>query len=253
MNPAKVPGKVTIRELGSASAIGEGKYGYNFYLARRGDAAIKTLDDLINKANFFNDPVVGGNKKPSLESANRATSVETAVRLQRRFAVQQIVLQCMAELKLDAIISPTSLSPARKLAAPNDSAGPGVGNYGMVALVGAQGFPAITVPAGFTTQVYDRVPDPSAPPVAATGSGRRGGGGGGDDGEGGGRGGRSAVPTCLSDPVPAKLPVGLDIFGRPFSEPTLLKIAAAYEKATKHRAPPARFGTVPGEATTGAQ
>jgi Asp-tRNA(Asn)/Glu-tRNA(Gln) amidotransferase A subunit family amidase len=31
-------------------------------------------------------------------------------------------------------------------------------------------------------------------------------------------------------------------YGRPFSEPTLFKIASAYESATHHREPPADFG-----------
>jgi Asp-tRNA(Asn)/Glu-tRNA(Gln) amidotransferase A subunit family amidase len=34
------------------------------------------------------------------------------------------------------------------------------------------------------------------------------------------------------------------LWGRPFSEPTLLKIASAYEAATKHRIPPPDFGPV---------
>lgn len=34
------------------------------------------------------------------------------------------------------------------------------------------------------------------------------------------------------------LPVGITFFGRPYSEPVLLKLAYAYERATHHRAPP---------------
>jgi amidase len=37
-------------------------------------------------------------------------------------------------------------------------------------------------------------------------------------------------------------PSGLQIIGRPWSEPTLIEIAYAYEQATRHRVPP---GTVP--------
>jgi amidase len=34
------------------------------------------------------------------------------------------------------------------------------------------------------------------------------------------------------------LPVGITFFGRPFSEPVLLKLAYSYEQATHHRVPP---------------
>ena len=78
---------------------------------------------------------------------------------------------------------------------------------------GQQGFPTITVPAGFTASVYDRVADPSSP-----------------DG------------TRLVGPTPAVLPVGIDFAARPFDEPTMLKIASAYARATKHRRPPPEFG-----------
>jgi amidase len=57
--------------------------------------------------------------------------------------------------------------------------------------------------------------------------------------------GCSTVPAIAGYPhitVPAGydfgLPVGISFFGRPWSEPTLIKIAYAYEQATKHRKPP---------------
>ena len=43
----------------------------------------------------------------------------------------------------------------------------------------------------------------------------------------------------------AKLPVGVDFAGRPFSEPLLMRIAAAYTAASKHRPPPPEFSSVP--------
>jgi amidase len=39
------------------------------------------------------------------------------------------------------------------------------------------------------------------------------------------------------------LPVGISFFGRAWSEPTLIKLAYAYEQATKHRKPPAFAAT----------
>ena len=85
-------------------------------------------------------------------------------------------------------------------------------------LLGQIGFPAITVPAGFTKLVFDRVRDADAP------------------------GG-----TRMVGPVPAKLPVGIDFLAMPFGEPMLFRIASAYERATRHRMSPPEFG--PLEAT----
>ena len=39
------------------------------------------------------------------------------------------------------------------------------------------------------------------------------------------------------------LPVGMSFFGRAWSEPTLIKLAYAYEQATRHRKPPAFAAT----------
>lgn len=59
-------------------------------------------------------------------------------------------------------------------------------------LIGQQGFPAITLPAGFTTQVWDRA----------------------SDGNGG---------TRLVGPVSASLSVGIDFLARPFDEALLFR------------------------------
>ena len=67
----------------------------------------------------------------------------------------------------------------------------------------------------------------------------------GDEG-GGRRGGRGPVaPSKLVGPIRAVLPVGIDFLTRPFAEPTLFRIAAAYEQATKLRRPPPDFGPLP--------
>jgi amidase len=48
----------------------------------------------------------------------------------------------------------------------------------------------------------------------------------------------SAIMTVPSGFTTDNLPVGLTFFGRPYSEPILLKLAYAYEQATHHRRPP---------------
>ena len=204
----------TIRELAPAPTVGERKYAMNRYLAQRGDASIRSIDDLIAKSTFFSDvrPDSGfSDKIGGLKNANDDLTFDIGNRLQNRFALQQVALQCMAMLDLDAVTYPTSNIPAAKLGAPTE---PSVNERSSNAwtLLGANGFPAITVPAGFTTHVYDRVP------------------------EAGAKAGK------LVGPVPARLPVGIDFLARPFAEPTLFRIAAAYEAATHHRVPPPGFG-----------
>jgi amidase len=211
------PNGPSIRDLGTERTDGEGRYVLDVYLRERGDANIKSTADLINKSTFFTDVREGtgfNDKKKGLETKYKDQTLDLSNRLQTRFALQQIVLQCMALQNLDAVTYPTGNIPTPKLGAPTE---PTVNGRSALAwtLLGANGFPAITVPGGFTSEVYDRVVDKNA-----TGG------------------------TRLVGPIAAKLPVGIDFLGRPFSEATLFRIASAYEAATKHRASPSDFGTL---------
>ena len=230
MDPSLVPDGVTLRDFGRAQAEGEGKYMMNVYLRERGDSAIKSNTDLINKATFYDDAHFPDRKK-ARETADKAMELDMGARMLRRFAVQETILQCMEEQHLDAITYPMTNVPPAKIGQPQEPTVNGRSPLGWT-LLGAQGFPAITVPAGFTTQVYDRVRDPTAPmpPSAAANPG-----------------GNPPEPTRLVGPVNAKLPVGIDFLARPFDEATLLRIASAYAHATKHRTPPPDFGPVAGE------
>jgi Asp-tRNA(Asn)/Glu-tRNA(Gln) amidotransferase A subunit family amidase len=208
-DPSRVPPQLSIRTLnaGGLGPAGEGKYMLNRYLRERGDANIKTNADLISKARFYQDPNFP-DRKQAREQAERATTLDTSVRLQGRFALQTMLLQCMQEQRLDALVSPMSTVPPRKLTSPREPASNGRAPIGW-SLIGQQGFPVLTVPAGFTKNVWDRVADGNT--------------------------------TRLVGPVAAALPVGVDFIGRPFDEPLLFRIASAYEAATKHRKPPADF------------
>ena len=98
---------------------------------------------------------------------------------------RNIVLAAMDKDRLDAVIYPTWSNPPRKV---GDLKSPAGDNSQI--LSPQTGFPAITVPMGFSY---------------------------------------------------AALPAGLTFLGRAFSEPMLIKFAYAYEEATHHRRPPARF------------
>jgi Asp-tRNA(Asn)/Glu-tRNA(Gln) amidotransferase A subunit family amidase len=213
-DPSRVPEGLSLRGIGGLAgglgAQGEGKYMMNRYLRERGDANIRSNADLITKATFYQDPNFP-DRKQARENAERARVLDTATRLQSRFALQTIVLQCMREHRLDALVSPTSTVPPRKLTSPREPAVNGRPAIGW-SLLGQQGFPALTVPAGFTTHVWDRV--------------------------------RDGETTRLVGPIPASLPVGIDFIARPFDEAVLFRIGSAYEAATRHRRPPPGFGPV---------
>jgi amidase len=55
----------------------------------------------------------------------------------------------------------------------------------------------------------------------------------------------AASMTVPSGFTTDNLPVGITFFGRPYSEPTLLKLAYAYEQATHHRVPPKTAPALP--------
>ncbi|HEY6344978.1 MAG TPA: amidase [Bryobacteraceae bacterium] len=208
------PSNLSLRTLATPAVEGEAKYMMNKYLQERGDANIKTNADLISKARFYEDPNFPDRKQARVAS-ERATTLDTSARLQTRFALQNLLLQCMAEQRLDALVSPMSTVPPRKLTAPREPNANGRSPIGW-SLIGQQGFPAITVPAGFTTEVWDRV----------------------RDADGG---------TRLAGPVKANLPVGVDFIARPFDEALLVRIASAFEAATRYRRPPPEFGPLPDE------
>lgn len=128
-----------------------------------------------------------------IESANALpddylTSVDYTSRLAARETLARAILTAMEGNRLDVLVYPT----VRRIA-------PLVGGnqQGSNAGLSAQtGFPAITVPAGFT---------------------------------------------------PDGFPVGVEMLGRPFAEPTLLGLAYAYERATRHRRPPSTTPSLTGE------
>ena len=100
-----------------------------------------------------------------------------------RVKLRAAVLKLMDDRRLDALIYPTWSSPPRLI---GDLNTPGGDNNQFFSP--STGFPAITVPMGFTR---------------------------GDT-----------------------LPAGLQFFGRPWDEATLIRLAYAYEQATHHRRPP---------------
>jgi len=200
--PHTASGVPSIRNLGSSPGdAGDGRYNFNMYIRERGDAEIRDLGELIVKQRYWSDSAM-----PSRTLDDDDRTLATGSALQTRFALQLVVFQCFAEMDLDAVVYSTGNVPPAILTAPQEPSR-NDRSSGLWTYINSRGFPAMTVPAGFTTHVYDRDAD-----------------------------GR------LVGPIAAALPVGIDFLGLPFTEATLFEIGAAYEAATRHRVPPPDFG-----------
>lgn len=152
------------------------------YLASLGpNTPVKTLEDII----------ASGKYSPSIEdSLKKAQSLsindpEYKERLLKGLAVQQSIMKVMADNNLDALVYPHQ----KRLVVPIGESQ--VERNGVLGSV--TGFPAITVPAGFSPR---------------------------------------------KESAPIGVPIGIEFMGRPWSEPTLLKLAYSFEQATKYRRPP---------------
>jgi Asp-tRNA(Asn)/Glu-tRNA(Gln) amidotransferase A subunit family amidase len=265
----KLPPHVTLRMIADAPAgeTGERQYVINRYLQERGDKNIRDIRDLIRKSTFYSHLRIDGvSPPPKARLEEMLSRSETLVRKSdgssvtrqtpiteldirgthsRRVMLQAVVFKAMADHNLDALVYPTKTVPAPLLMSPLEPEGiKTVKDTVTVVIDGveylktrerildirhplawrlsaAAGLPAIAVPAGFTREVYDRA-------VVVDAEGRR-------------RAGDLVGPKAIA------LPVSIDFLGRPFSEPALIGIAAAYERATRHRRPPKAFPPLRGE------
>jgi hypothetical protein len=118
----------------------------NRYLRERGDANITTNADLIAKSTSI--PIRTSPTAGPRAPAERATALDTSARMHTRFALQTLLMHCMREQTLDALVAPMSTVPPRKGCR---RANRPVGAQRDRLSVRPARFPVIDVPAGFTT------------------------------------------------------------------------------------------------------
>jgi Asp-tRNA(Asn)/Glu-tRNA(Gln) amidotransferase A subunit family amidase len=159
------------------------KYDFERFLASRNDSTlpVRTVAELIRSRRFH----------PSVEVRLTSAQAESlppernpgcASRDRFRAALREAVLRAMDGKRLDAFVYPTWSNPPRLIGDLNTPAGDNNQLFSP-----STGYPAITVPMGYTRGV---------------------------------------------------LPAGLQFFGRPWSEETLIRLAYSYEQATHWRREP---------------
>jgi Asp-tRNA(Asn)/Glu-tRNA(Gln) amidotransferase A subunit family amidase len=252
--PKLLPGGargVNLRMLAAMNPRSEARYALDLYFKERGDAKFRGVENLYATRAF-----AGENDWLSSALGARTEILDTPDSVSHTLRIanlQRILYKVMADNNLDALVyvyttipapvvypsrvadvysarlEPRILKAGTKMSDPElvpgeptlktdlDTFRSGGGSFA-VNLSPVSGFPAIVVPAGFTREVYDRVPDASDP------NGSR-----------------------LEGPKPDELPVAMEFLARPFDEALLFEIASAYQAGTKHRRPPKAFGPVVGE------
>ena len=196
IDPANIPTAQQIKASEAAAEVlrYEFKADLNAYLAGLGpDAPVHTLEELIafNEAHAVQEMPYFGQEIFLMAQAKGLLTDEayvTALEQKQRLARVQGIDAVMEQFHLDALVMPT-ISPPWKIDLVDGDHKLG----GSARPAAMAGYPAITVPAGYT---YG-------------------------------------------------LPVGITFMGRAFSEPVLIRLAYAFEQATRFRRPPRFTPTTP--------
>lgn len=188
VDPANIP---TAKEMSSSEdeltvLLYEFKADLDRYLSGLKTSKVRSLKDVIafNEKHrktelryFGQDLFLKAQKTTGLKDGKYLRALKNDLRLSRQKGIDSV----MDAHRLDALVTPTT-SPAWAIDLVDGDHGMG-GSSQPTALAG---YPAITVPAGYSFG----------------------------------------------------LPVGITFMGRAFSEPTLIRLAYAFEQATRHRVPP---------------
>jgi Asp-tRNA(Asn)/Glu-tRNA(Gln) amidotransferase A subunit family amidase len=249
------PDVINLRKLGlgPAGTLNEVIYGLDKMLRRRGDPRVTDVTDLsvdfddLNhdgitdqhlSFSFIADDATGTvtqKTRPGVTPSSGVPATPSGIILDtqgeaghlfRMEAIREIVERILADNHLDALIYPFETIPPPILSGTKDSIAwlvyDGRQNRGWNSFGDASGLPDIGVPAGFTQVVYDRTT----------------------------RGPSTSEQLALNPPSirrEVKLPLNIEFLGKPWSEPQLLELASAFEKARGPRTPPPGFGPIPGE------
>jgi Asp-tRNA(Asn)/Glu-tRNA(Gln) amidotransferase A subunit family amidase len=163
----------------------EGRTVFDRYLAGLGpDAPVRSVEEFLRGGRFL--PSIRQSLESMLAVEDGLNDPEYRRRLLRRENFRQTLMQVFADNDLDALVYPHQ----RRLVAAIGE--PQLERNGV--LSNATGFPAITIPGGFS------------PPT---------------------------------DAAPLGVPVGIELLGPDWSEPTLLKLAFGFEQTARIRRPPA--------------
>jgi len=208
---------LNIRSINNGPPSASFAFNLAQYLLRRDDARVKDWASLNANAKYYNDGRTAAMK--NWENKVDLASDGITQDMKMREVMRLVVLRVMHQNNLDVLVNPTITIPQTRIGYANQPVinSRSIGRFPTSANLG---IPEVTVPAGFNRIVYE----PSFVLNQAK---------------------DNYVATANNDQrslVESPLPIGISFWAGPGDEPIILKVAAAYEAATRHRAPPAAFG-----------
>jgi Asp-tRNA(Asn)/Glu-tRNA(Gln) amidotransferase A subunit family amidase len=215
---------INLRSISSGLDNFKSPFTVNKYLAERGDSRVVDWASFVANSRFQSDEHRAGSVNAIGVQDLRPGADEMSY-LELRIVLQHVVQKVMLENDIDVFVNPENTLPPPKIGGPAE---PAVRNRGSAsccqAFTALLGGPEIDVPAGYTTMAYEPKYELSAD----------------------GKSYRSVTGTEPSQ-LPHPMPISLMVWSGPGSDPEVIKVASAYEAATKHRVPPPAFGPVHAE------
>jgi len=126
---------------GSSVINAEFKEDLANYLAKSGNPPVRSLEDIVHGGLFHAALAAGMDARLASKGRN---SREYQLALAKRAAIQQIILKLMEDQKLDALVYPTLTRRPAMIGDPQGGT--------TCQLSASTGFPAISMPAGFTAE-----------------------------------------------------------------------------------------------------
>jgi Asp-tRNA(Asn)/Glu-tRNA(Gln) amidotransferase A subunit family amidase len=220
--------RLNIRSVNNGPASASFAFNFAQYLLRRGDARVNDWASLNANAKYYSAVRVAAMK--NWENKVDLASDGITQNIAMREVMRLVILKVMRQNNIDVLVNPTTTIPPARIGYANQPAvnDRPVGRFPTSANVG---IPEITVPAGFNTIIYEPgyVLNAAKNSYVAVANENR--------------------PSTLEFP----LPVGISFWAGPGDEGVVIKAAAAYEGATRHRMAPPAFGAVPHRMDEGAE
>jgi amidase len=209
--------KLNLRSINKLGSGGAFSLHMATYLKRRGDDKVFDWTSLnANTKNYEEGRTVA---MKNWENKLDTRSDGMAEKMQMREVMRTMIFKVMYENDIDIFVNPTITVPPAKNGYASQ---PSVNDrpIGRFPLSANAGVPEITVPAGFNQIIFE--------PTFALNEAK-------DNYI-------SVANETTQTMMDAPMPFGISFWGGPGDEPEVLRIAATYEAATRHRVPPPAFG-----------